>query len=109
MKLNHIMQCERLAMFCQYIWGYYIYYLIAMYFHSVSPGIALWIIYCTVPFIFQKKMKSIFTRDVLLEFNEQYFLTCEYNHKGKLVKESTFKWTDIEGFKCYISQSNISF
>ena len=63
-----------------------------------------WIIISSVPFIFQKRFKEAFTRNIELTFDNQSFLIQEYAIKsGSLTKEITIAWAEIESFKCSFS------
>ncbi|WP_158797323.1 hypothetical protein [Pedobacter sp. L105] len=80
------------------------------YFESDTFVVGGWIFVCAVPFLFQKKFKSIFTRRVELEFNNQSFLIEEYKLKDDvLVKELNISWSDIKFYKCSFSTSKITY
>lgn len=69
-----------------------------------------WIGICTVPFLFQKQYKNIFTRKVSLEFDNKCFLVNEYRQDDDvLLKQISVNWSDIKSYKCYFTQSNITY
>ena len=81
---------------------------IARYIHSEAFAVIGWVLACSVPFLFQKGYKRLFTRRVELEFDNQYFLIKEYTVKNDvLVKELTIAWTEIQSYKCSFSSSNV--
>ncbi len=80
-----------------------------IYVHQPILGVIIYVIFNSTIFIFQKQYKQIFTRDVLIESNDKAFSIKEYNRKNILIKTHLFNWTDIKAYKCYFSQTNITF
>jgi positive regulator of sigma E activity len=81
---------------------------IARFIHSEAFAVIGWVLACSVPFLFQKAYKRLFTRRVELEFDKQNFLIKEYTSKNDdLVKELTIAWAEIQSYKCSFSSSNI--
>lgn len=81
---------------------------IARYIHSEAFAVIGWVLACSVPFLFQKGYKRLFTRRVELEFDNKCFLIKEYTVKNDvLVKELTIAWTEIQSYKCSFSSSNV--
>ncbi len=81
---------------------------IARYIHSEAFAVIGWVLACSVPFLFQKGYKKLFTRRVELEFDKQDFLIKEYTIKNDvLVKELTIAWAEIQSYKCSFSSSNV--
>nr|WP_199083284.1 hypothetical protein [Pedobacter sp. ASV19] len=67
-------------------------------------GVAIWIAISTVPFLFQKRVKEAFTRNIELTFDDKNFLIQEYGVKsGSLIKELTIPWAEMESYKCSFS------
>ncbi len=82
--------------------------IVARFIHSEAFAVIGWVLACSVPFLFQKAYKRLFTRRVELEFDKQTFLIREYTIKDdELVKELTITWADIQSYKCSFSSSNM--
>jgi hypothetical protein len=82
--------------------------IVARFIHSEAFAVIGWVLACSVPFLFQKAYKRLFTRRVELEFDKQNFLIKEYTIKNDdLVKELTIAWADIQSYKCSFSSSNM--
>lgn len=76
----------------------------ARYIHSEAFVVIGWVLVCSVPFLFQKAYKQMFSRRVELEFNNQNFTVKEYKIKDDiLVKEFTITWAEIHSYKCSFS------
>ena len=59
------------------------------------------------PFIFQKNIRNIFTRKVLLEFDEQAFIVTEFPlKKDTIITKSIFNWADIKSYKVDFTKLN---
>lgn len=74
--------------------------------HMPAFGVVVWIVISSVPFLFQKRVKEVFTRNMELTFDNQSFLIQEYAIKrGSLLKEVTIPWAEMESFKCSFSSA----
>ena len=72
--------------------------------HMPAFGVAVWIIISSVPFLFQKRFKAAFTKNIELTFDDQSFIIREYAiENDNLTKEVAMTWADIESFKCSFS------
>lgn len=77
---------------------------IARYIHSEAFAGIGWVLACSVPFLFQKRFKESFTRNIELTFDNQSFLIQQYSIKnGSLIKEATIPWAEMKSFKCSFS------
>lgn len=68
---------------------------------------AIWIICLFIlPFIFERKIKLIFTKKVLLEFDDLSFSIKLFQSKNeKEEKQLSFNWSDIKSYKFYFTSS----
>jgi len=72
--------------------------------HMPGLGVVIWIVISIVPFLFQKRFKEVFTRNIELIFDNQSFIIQEYDIKnGGLIKQATIPWAEMEYFKCSFS------
>jgi len=79
-------------------------YLTTMPLHMPMVGVVGWILISTVPFLYQKRFKLIFTRKIELTFNNQSLVIQEYALKsGSWLKEVMMTWAEMESFKCSFS------
>jgi len=63
---------------------------IARYIHSEAFAVIGWVLACSLPFLFQKRYRRLFTRRVELTFDNQSLSIQEYGIKnGGLIKEAT--------------------
>ncbi len=73
-------------------------------------GVIGWILMSTIPFLFQRRFKEFFSVKVDLTFDTLIFSVKEYNLNDKtFIKEESINWSDIESYKCYFTQSNITY
>lgn len=80
--------------------------------HIDSEGfvIAGWIGLCTIPFLFQRRFKQLFTRKIFVEFDSQVFLVKEFALKKEiLVKELTLQWSNIKSYKFNFSATGTTY
>lgn len=70
------------------------------------PGIIAWIALSTIPFLFQKIFKLLFTRKLVLEFDDTGCLIKEYAVKDEsFIKQSIVNWAEIKAYKVNFSES----
>src|SRR5580692_1857474 len=66
---------------------------IGVYLRRPSIGVIGWVIISSVPFLFQKRFRYIFTRRLELEFDDQAFSIKEYKiTDNTFIKEITVNW-----------------
>ncbi len=83
---------------------------IGVYLHRPLIAVAGWVIISSVPFLFQKRFKYIFTRRLELEFDDQAFSIKEYKiTDNTFIKEITINWADVKSYKCYFSTSDVTY
>lgn len=59
---------------------------------------------CIFPFVFEKRIKQIFTKQVFLEFNDLSFSITKYHLKREIEEgQLNIKWSDIKSYKFYFS------
>lgn len=64
-------------------------------------GVLVWIIISLLPFMFQKRFKEIFTRNIVLTFDDKTILVQEYTiNSVRLTKPINMSWGDIASFRC---------
>lgn len=57
-----------------------------------------------LPFVFEKKVKQIFTKKILLEFTDSFFSVTVYqSNDDKVSKQLQIKWEEIKSYKFYFS------
>jgi len=84
-------------------------FLISMQLHKPALGVVGWIIISSVPFLFQRRFKEVFTRNIELIFDNQSLFIKEYAiGTGSLIKEVTIQWAAMKSFKCSFS-SNVTY
>lgn len=72
--------------------------------HMPAFGVTAWIIVSLVPFLFQIRVKELFTKNIELTFDNQIFIIQEYAiRSGSLLKETNISWAEIQSFKCSFS------
>ncbi|MEP6684591.1 MAG: hypothetical protein ABJA35_15075 [Parafilimonas sp.] len=73
-------------------------------------GVIIVIIFWVSPFFFEKRIKKIFTRKALLEFNNDCFsvaiskLGCD-----EIQKTLTYEWGEIKAYKFYFTPSKLTY
>jgi hypothetical protein len=73
-------------------------------------GILGWVIISSVPFFYQKRFKQLFTKQVDLEFTDEYFRIKEYALNGDTNrKEITINWGNIKYYKFSFSATNVTY
>ncbi len=72
---------------------------ISLYFKKVLILVFGYILISTIPFLFKKRVLSIFTNRVKILFDAEDFSIIEYNHKEELIKETHIQWNEIESYK----------
>jgi hypothetical protein len=83
---------------------------IGVYLRRPSIGVIGWVIISSVPFLFQKRFRYIFTRRLELEFDDQAFSIKEYKiTDNTFIKEITVNWAAIKSYKCYFSTSDVTY
>lgn len=61
---------------------------------------------CIAPFVFLQRLRKIFTRNVVTEFNNRSFSIKEYTLKSdNLINEFNCSWEDIKYYKCSFSSN----
>lgn len=68
-----------------------------------------WVGLCSGLFIFQGRIRKIFTRNVTLTFDDQTFTIAEYDANHSIVRESVADWKSIAGYKVYTSASETTY
>ncbi|MBS1524144.1 MAG: hypothetical protein JST19_00760 [Bacteroidetes bacterium] len=78
--------------------------------HKPLIAVIGWVLLNSVPFLFQKRFKRIFTRRVELEFDDESFSIKEYHLTDDvLIKQTDIAWRDIKSYKCYFSASSVTY
>ena len=64
----------------------------------------IWIVCLFIlPFIFEKKIKQAFTKQILIEFEDLSFSIYTFNSKNEISRQINIKWSDIKSYKFYFS------
>lgn len=72
----------------------------------IVGGLAIFLI----PFLFEKKLRALFTRNVVVECNDDYLSITEGSSKTNAKRtEFVAKWDQIVAYKFYFSQSSKTF
>jgi hypothetical protein len=75
--------------------------------HSEAFAVIGCVLACSMPFIFKKSYKRLFTRRVDIKFDDQCFMMTEYTIESNLlVKELIITWAEILSYKCSFSASD---
>jgi len=81
--------------------------LTSRYLQSDAVAVIGWILACSLPFIFQKSFKRLFTSRVELIFNDQYFQINKYKlNKDVLLNELIIYWENLQSYKCNFSSNS---
>ena len=73
-------------------------------------GILGWVIVSSVPFFYQKRFKQLFTKQVDLEFTDEYFGIKEYAlNEDANGKEIIIKWGNIQSYTFNFSATNVTY
>ncbi len=73
-------------------------------------GVFLIILIWVLPFFFEKKIKAKFTKNVLLEFNNDHFsLSILKLGNEESTKNLSFKWDEIKSYKFYFTPSKLTY
>jgi Flp pilus assembly protein TadB len=79
---------------------------------NIQPilGVFIVIIMWVLPFAFQKKIKSNFTKNALLEFdNYNFSITTSNLNNDKKVSTLTYNWNEIKAYKFYFTPSKLTY
>ena len=79
---------------------------------SSAPAIFIvgWIALMTIPFLFQKKFKLLFTRKIILNFDNENFKISGFGlEDNELKNEFNYRWEDIKSYRCYFSASSVTY
>ncbi|WP_426324384.1 hypothetical protein [Pedobacter sp. R-06] len=73
-------------------------------------GVVAWIVLSVIPFVFQKKIKLLFTRKIILNFDDKNFKISEFGlQDDELKNEFNYRWEDIKSYRCYFSASSVTY
>jgi hypothetical protein len=82
---------------------------IAVILKSPVLGTVGFVLICTMPFLFQKSVKELFTKDTILKFDDDSFLVIMYRQKDEARRKSvSYRWSDIKAYKFYFTISNLT-
>ena len=72
-------------------------------------GAICFVILCIIPFIFQKKIKQLFTKQVNIKFEPDGFtiVTFSINNKERK-RERVYQWDKIKGYKFYFTPNKLT-
>ena len=78
-----------------------------------SPPLLFFLLIClfVIPFFFKKKFRSVFTKSVLLEFNNHSFFITIYksnSNKNDAERKVEYAWNSIKAYKISVSLSNLT-
>jgi len=76
--------------------------------HITEIGIIAWILICTVPFLFRRGFKRVFSRKTDLLFGKQGLLIKEYKSNGDLAKEYAINWNEIKSYRFQFMTDNVT-
>jgi hypothetical protein len=80
------------------------------YFGSGAFTVIGGILIFTIPFLFQKRYKLLFTRKAVLEFDSDSFVLKEFSLRDdRLVNEQNIHWINIKKYNFNVSQSGITY
>jgi hypothetical protein len=79
---------------------------------NISPGlgVVLVITFWVSPFLFQKKIKNKFTKNALLEFdNNSFSITTSNLNNTEITSTLTYNWNEIKAYKFTFTQSKLTY
>jgi hypothetical protein len=63
-----------------------------------------------LPVIFMRKIKALFTREALLNFDKENFTIATFRlGREKEIKSYSYRWEEIRAYKIYFTVSNLTF
>jgi hypothetical protein len=78
--------------------------LIGIWLNTPFFGVVGFICLCIFPFVFEKKIKQVFTKSVFLEFDELSFSVTTYQSNNETAsKQLKLRWIEIKSYKFYFS------
>ncbi|MBS1495651.1 MAG: hypothetical protein JSU03_07850 [Bacteroidetes bacterium] len=75
-----------------------------------SIGVILITTSWVLPFIFQKKIKDRFTKNALVEFNDNSFSIATSNlNDDAMISNMNYNWDEVKAFKFYFTPSKLTY